>query len=230
METCRKLPLFIESKDITVVFTKLSDREWYETHRVFAPIFQDWELLMSLDLYVYSEYEFDLPRIYTALYTLFGPSNGYDDYKCSFAYDFRLSVEKQGQDYSYALSLADVKGNMPYFTYYRPPLPGKGPDAYQQPVEAEFSKEEMRSCTIAFINFLHLFHEAYEQFFNRNFFRVNPYAYLIYGFKEGAFFSEQYPYEREEDWDKFRDVVQSFRTNPAFDDPMSGDREVGVEG
>ena len=229
METCRKLPLYIESKDITVIFTKLSDREWYETHRAFAPIFEDWALLMSLEHYVYSEYEFDLPRIYAALYTLFGPSNAYDDYKCSFAYDFRLSVEKQGQAYPYALSLADVKGNMPYFTYYRAPLPGKKPNAYQRPVETEFSLEEMRSCTIAFINFLRLFLEAYTRYFNRNFFRVNPYAYLVYGFKEGAFFNNQYPYEHEEDWDKFQDAVASFRTDPAFDDPMSGDREFRAE-
>ncbi|MCO6493224.1 MAG: hypothetical protein J5I98_32690 [Phaeodactylibacter sp.] len=162
--------------------------------------------------------------MYTALYTLFGPSNAYDDYKCSFAYDFRLSVEKQGQAYPYALSLADIKGNMPYFTFYRPPLAGKEPDAYQQPVEAEFSREEMRSCIIAFISFLHLFLETYAQFFNRNFFRANPYAYLIYGFKEGAFFSEQCPHEREEDWDKFQDAVKGFRANPVFDDPMSRDR------
>ncbi|MCB9293413.1 MAG: hypothetical protein H6559_09860 [Lewinellaceae bacterium] len=77
---------------------------------------------------------------------------------------------------------------MPYFTFYRPPLAGKEPNAYQQPVEAEFSREEMRSCIIAFISFLHLFLEAYARFFNRNFFRYQPYAYLIYGFKEGAFF------------------------------------------
>ena len=229
METCRKLPLYIESKDITVIFTKLSDREWYETHRAFAPIFEDWELLMSLDYYVYSEYDFDLPRIYTSLYTLFGPSNAYDDYKCSFAYDFRLLVEKQGQAYPYALSLADIKGGMPYFTYYRAPLPGKEANAYQRPVEAEFSQEEMRSCTIAFINFLRLFQEAYTRYFHRNFFRVNPSAYLIYGFKEGAFFSKHYPYDSENDWEQFQYAVRSFRADSTYDDPMSSDREVRVE-
>jgi len=65
--------------------------------------------------------------------------------------------------------------------------------------------------------------------FYRNFFRINPSAYLIYGFKESAFFSEQYPYDDKNAQEKFQAAVKGFQANPAYDDLMSSDRMVQVE-
>ena len=107
------LPLFIKSKGITVTFKQVDDQEWREVRNKFAPISEDWQLFSALELHYYPKHQFDLPRIYMALFTFFGPQNSYDDYKCSFSYKFELAVAKQDRCHSYALAIADIKSGFP---------------------------------------------------------------------------------------------------------------------
>jgi len=215
------LTLFLKESNIKVTFHKLSDKEWFDRNRDYAPIFEDWDLQMYLSFHYYEKNDFDLSKIYTALYSRFGSHNNYDDYKCSFAYRFQLDIEKEGKKSTYLLALMDVKGNMPYFTYYRKPDPEKDASYYHSPLEEEFSKKEMKDCTLSLITFLRLYFLSLKSFFNDPFYRVVPAAYIIYGFMEGEFFQKQYPYESEEDSKNFQKEITRFKENQSLDTPMS---------
>lgn len=150
-----KIPIYLKSIDTTITFQKITTREWYHLHREFAPIFEDWtfHMLMSVGK-IKQEIDLDLPRVYTALFTLFGPHKNYDFYKSSFAYGFRLKIDREGHSYDYVLSLREIKGNMPYFTYYRRPGEGEDANTYQKPIDTEMSNEDLNLLVNPY-NFIH---------------------------------------------------------------------------
>ena len=213
--------LYLHKPDISVTFKKLTNRKWYEFSQKYAPIFEDWDFVMLLNHHHYPKTKFDLSKMYMALFSLFGAQNAYDEYKCSFAYRFELKLKRGKKKSTYGLALMDIKGNMPYFTYYRKPLEGENPDAYQKTIEAEFSAEEMRQCTLAFLVFLEDIYRAYKSFFNQPFYRINPAAYLIYGFEEGEFFNDFYPSDSEEDYENFKKKMDEYKQNKVLNTSMS---------
>ncbi len=234
-----KSPSFfnLEKSGLQVKIEKLSNQAFYNlVNSDFAAVHEDYGFLMYLDYNFYEKYDFTLPKIYTALYTLYGKHNGYDDYKCSFSYRFRLKVINGGNVYTYLLSLMDIKGNPPYFTFYRPlgkdELDKKG--YYQQPVETEFSKEAMKEFMAYFVGYLLGTFNSVKDSFKKPFFRTVPYCYVIYGFKEGKFFEDSYYLEDEADdkededdedddygYSAFIDAVNAYKSNPKMKGNMS---------
>ena len=219
----RPLILHLKKADFTVTFEKLSNRQWYEFYSHFSPIFEDWDFQMLLDLHHYKEKDFNLAKMYMALYSYFGGHNNYDDYKCSFSYRFKLTIEQKNKKFEYGLALMDMKGNMPYFTYYRQPLEGENPDAYQSPIDDQFSKEDMRLCTMTFISYLEGFFLGYKPYFNQPFYRINHAGYLIYGFEKGEFFNIFYPYSEEEDYENFKKEIEKYKKKKSLQTDMSKD-------
>ena len=113
---------FLELKESNsfVRVEKLSNEEFSQlASSNFTPIFEDYYFLFTLDEIFYTKYDFTLPKIYAALYSQYGLHNDYDDFKCSFSYRFRLQVVYEKNIYTYLLSMMDIKGNPPYFTFYR---------------------------------------------------------------------------------------------------------------
>jgi hypothetical protein len=148
--------LELDTSKRKVKIKKLTDNEFSNLARnKFAAIFEDYFFLMLLDR-LYSKYKFTLAKIYTALYGLYGLHNGYDDYKGSFAYCFRLTIQADERTFTYLLHLRDIKGNPPYFTFYRElgkaEADKKG--TYVQPIEADFSKEAMQEFMASFVGYL----------------------------------------------------------------------------
>ncbi|MDZ7877802.1 MAG: hypothetical protein U5L45_09040 [Saprospiraceae bacterium] len=190
----------LKESDLLVKIEKLSNQE-YDRSRdsKFAPVFEDYYFFMVLDRLIYEKYDFTLPKIYAALYTRFGKHNGYDDYKCSFSYRFRLTIVNKNNTYTYRLSLMDMKGNPPYFTFYRQlgenELDQK--NYYQNPIETEFSKEAMKEFMVHFVGYLLSTFESIKDTFKKPFFRTVPYAHIIYGFEEGEFFEDYYDQDDE---------------------------------
>jgi hypothetical protein len=92
---------------------------------------------------------FSHPQLYAVLSTLFGESTTlYDDYKCSFAYPFRLEIYRQDKIVEYLFRLTDYKGaaifnfrkvlsNLGEYTHHR------GINILRDPIEGDFSRDEM---------------------------------------------------------------------------------------
>jgi hypothetical protein len=230
--------LDLEKSKLLAKIEKISDQEYFSlTKNKFSPLSEDYYFLMLLDREIYEKYNFSLPKIYAALYTRYGLHNGYDDYKCSFSYRFRLTIVKAPDSiYTYLLHIMDMKGNPPYFTFYRQlgehELDRKG--TYVEHVDTEFSKDAQKEFMAQFVfNLLHIF-EGIQDTFNKQFFRTIPYDYSIYGFKDGAFFLDCYYHETDEDEDEdedndeddhghsaYLDAVTMYRKNPKMKGEMS---------
>lgn len=215
------ISLFIEKIDCSITFTKLSNKEWYEFRQQKNPIFEDWHFIMMLNLDLYPKRKLNLAKIYTALFTLFGGHNNYDDYKCTFSYRFKLTISRNGKNYDYGLDMYDMKGDMPYFTYYRPLKEGESKGVYLKAVDTELSEEDMRFSTLAFIAFLGNFIDGYQPFFNQPFYRVNKDGYVIYGFENSNFFVKSYDYSEENSWEEFEAAIEEHENNEALQGIMS---------
>ena len=225
--------LELEKSNSFVAVEKLSNEEFYRLgSSKFAPIFEDYYFLMVLDRVFYEKYDFSLPEIYTALYSQYGMHNGYDDYKCSFSYRFRLKVVYEKNIYIYLLSIMDMKGNPPYFTFYRQlgdhEMDKKG--TYQKPIETEFPKEVMQEFMLQFLINLYVKFESIKDTFKKPFFRTVPYINLIYGFKNGVFFQDLYfengkkkGKSKKDDADNltYTEAIAFYKNNPKMKGKMS---------
>jgi hypothetical protein len=226
--------LDLKKTGLMVKIEKISDQEYFSlTKNKFSPLFEDYFFLVRLNRAIYQKYKFNLPKIYAALYTLYGLHNSYDDYKCSFSYRFRLTIIKGPNSiYTYLLHIMDMKGNPPYFTFYRPlgehELNRKG--TYVEHVDSEFSKEAMQEFMAQFAwNLLDTFEEL-EDKFKKNFFRTVPYDYTIYGFKDGAFFEHCYYHDSNDD-DEEEDEEENEDNNEGDDktDTSDGNENKNIE-
>ena len=54
----------------------------------------DWDCLVCLKDSFYRKQNVGLAELFAALFTQFGQSDGYDNYKCSFSYSFQDSISK----------------------------------------------------------------------------------------------------------------------------------------
>ena len=225
--------LSLENSGLMVKIDKLTDQAYFSlTKNKFAPLFEDYSFFSVLNRHIYTKYDFTLPKIYTALYTRYGLHNDYDDYKCSFSYRFKLTVIKDKDSiFTYLLHIMDMKGNPPYFTFYRQlgahELDKKG--TYVQHVDTEFSKEDMREFMAYFVGNLLGTFQSIEKTFKKPFFRTVEYGYTIYGFEDGAFFESCYYREKKKKGQKendyghsdYSEAVEMYKNNPKMKGKMS---------
>jgi hypothetical protein len=187
--------LDLEKSGLIVKIEKIDDKTYFDLVKTqFSPVMEDYYFMMILDRF-YQKHKFNLPRIYATLYTLYGLHNGYDDYKCSFSYRFKLTLVKDKDSiFTYLLHIMDMKGNPPYFTFYRElgqhELDKKG--RYVEHIDAEFSKEAMQEFMAQFVGHLWGTFNGLKETFNTPFFRTVAYDYTIYGFEDGEFFEDCY--------------------------------------
>jgi len=148
--------------------------------------------------------DFNHPRLYAVLRTLFGESNAaYDDYKCSFGYQFILRITGKDRVSVYALNFTDIKGGVDFL--FRKILTTseelekyKDRNVLREPMEHDFSKDEMEYFMTWFMFYMVGFMESLEPRYNEVFARSQDYCWMIYGFRDNAFFLNQY-----EDYDEF---------------------------
>ena len=145
------------------------------------------------------------PHYYMALKGLFVESdNFYDDYKCSFGYLFLVKIEES----SYTLNFTDNKGCFSF--YFRKLLTtpsefeqyGDIPrDIIHKPFD-DFSKEDMKRFIQLFLGYLLSYIFAHEESYNEEFIRYQNYDFFIYGYRDEAFFVDEYG-NSEEEQDRF---------------------------
>jgi hypothetical protein len=196
----------VNIRDLACVVTPITAGTYYDLSQRSLPIFEDyWYYFILHHQLKHHAPDFDHPRLYAALKVLFGESTtAYDDYKCSFGYQFLLKITRRDRVSVYALNFTDIKGNISFI--FRKVLTTseelekyKDRNVLREPIEDDFSKDEMEFFMTWFMFYLVGFMESFEPNYNEAFARSQDYGWMIYGFRDNAFFLDQY-----DDYDEFR--------------------------
>lgn len=206
--------IYVDKIDATLTLRKLTWSKWRKIHDDYIPIFQDWDFVWFLTSDYYEKFNLNHAKMYMSLFGLFGPHNAYDDYKCSYQYKLLIDVKRGNKKFTHALMLMDIKGNMPYFDYYRPLQKGEEHGIYHPTNDEQLSQEDLRYCTIHILGYIKRFFDARQPSFNQPFFRINLAGYVIYGFQDGEFFETHYSYSEEGDSEKFEAEIEKYQAMP----------------
>jgi hypothetical protein len=195
----------VELGDAVCVVSPISARVYYQFVKNSIPIDDDPMCDFLLHNRLQREApDFDLPRIYASLRVLFGESTTmYDDYKCSFGYPFLLSISKEGREFGYVMLFTDLKGGI-NFKFNKLPdsrddLPGGCERRMLHEPMEDFPKNKIEYFMAWFVFYLAGYSESLGNRCVEEFARSQDYCFMLYGYRDGGFFSVQY-----EDYDEFR--------------------------
>lgn len=192
----------IDLKNAVCVVVPITAREYYNAVQRSLPILENYDHYLLLGCQLQRESpDFDLPRLYAALRTLFGESSvTYDVYKCSFGYQFLLKIIRKDKESEYALNFTDIKGGISFIFSRILALEElekhKDRDVLREQLENDFSKDEMEYFMTWFTFYLVGFMRSFD--YNEEFARSLDYRLMIYGYRNNRFFLDQY-----EDPDEF---------------------------
>ena len=200
-------PITIDLKNAVCVVTPITAKESADFFLQSLPICEDYFFYLALDLQLKCKApDFDPPRLYAALKTLFGESTtAYDDYKCSFGYPFLLEIIRKDKKSAYALNFMDIKGGIS-FKFRKILATPEELEKYKykdrhllhEPFEDDFSQDEMAYFMTWFVFYLKGFMQSFEGHYQEEFARSLDYCLMIYGYRDNRFFLDQY-----EDQDAF---------------------------
>lgn len=195
----------VDLKNAVCVVTPITAKEYCDFSPQSLPICEDYSYYLLLDFQLkYKSPDFDHPHLYAALKTLFGESTtAYDDYKCSFGYQFLLKIIRKDKKSAYALSFVDIKGGISFMFRKILATPEelekyKDKLLLHEPLEDDFSKDEMAHFMTWFVFYLKGFMQSFERHYHEEFARSLDYCFMIYGYRDNRFFLDQY-----EDQDEF---------------------------
>lgn len=205
----------IAMENALCVVTPMPAEEYCNLDEKSLPIFGNYRYYFLLEHQLdYLAPSFDHPRLYAALKTLFGDSTSlYDHYKCSFGYQFLLKIIWKDRESEYSINFTDIKGGIT-FIFRKILATSEELEKYKdrtilhEPLEDDFSKEEMEYFMSMFTFYLIGFMESFEEHYNKEFARSLDYCHMIYGFRGNKFFLEQYE-NQEEFWAAKRALVKS---------------------
>ncbi len=191
----------IEFNDIKIKLYPISETLYGDIISLTIPIHENYTHYLRLIKYleIYAP-DFDYPRHYAALKTLFGDSTLlYDYYKCSFEYIFLLKINKKQTKSLYLLNYTDIKGSF-CFLFHKILIsqeeliryPEKHRCNLFEPLEHEFSKSDMEFFMNYFLFYLVGYFETIEHLYKDEFIRYHNYCQMIYGYKDNHFFCNQY--------------------------------------
>ncbi len=140
----------------------------------------------------------NLSKMYVALYTLFGQSGGYyDSWKGSFSFPF-LILKVGDEEFGYIMNAFHYRSSIEFRLSKLIHVDDDRlrRDVLHNPFD-DFSKEEKKHFINYFIGFLTGYfrstHDQYDEFF----FQTAESNLIVYGYKDGDFFDNQYEDEEE---------------------------------
>jgi len=180
---------------------RLDSDNYVRLRRASIPIKPDYGFLLLLMADASrKDTSLNLAQIYTALRHLFGEtSEGYDNYKGSFAFPLFLHLKKGSQSYPYMLRIRDHKGSLE-FDFRRVIDPGDkqyARDAYHEPLAEEFGREEMNAFIVYFYGFLKGYFSVAGKEQTQFFYRSIEACWGVYGCRDSQFFERAYEDEEE---------------------------------
>ncbi len=172
------------------------------------PIKEDGMFLMQLMLSErHNPDRLTLPKAFLALEHLFGEtSHLFDDWKGSFSFPLLLAVKTAGQ-FFYLLRVYDHRGSLqfPLYRILENGVDGYDIHAYREPLEIEFSREEINEFICYFYGYLVGVAEIINELPKKSFLKRIDSNHILYGCQDGTFFEEQI--DSEED---YKAAIQTF--------------------
>jgi hypothetical protein len=131
-----------------------------------------------------------LPKLFTALESLFGPSStGFDSWKCSFLFTLLLSGRRGETPFNYILSIRDWRAGVE-FSYWRLQQDPVAAGARVAPVHDELSSSNLDYVTALLFGYLLGHAEKLGQLEPRTFVRQVRSQLLVCGARDGQLFEE----------------------------------------
>jgi hypothetical protein len=176
---------------------RLSEDEYRRLRQSSLPIKIKRFLLWKLWLSEQNDQErLSLPKALLSLEALFGKSSDFlDTWKCSFTFPLLLMLTRPSGQFLYLVRIQDVRGMLDVWLYrfLETGSEGHDIDVYQDPVENEFSCEEIDRficCIYAFLSGMGLTLRPQQPFLKR----IES-QNIIYGYDGNDFFEEEFDSE-----------------------------------
>jgi hypothetical protein len=190
----------IKIKDRTYKLIRLFDDQYYLLRKHSVSIEDNINDLMMYssigDECIYPS----LSKMYVVLKKRFGESGDcHDSWKGAFSFPFLLYFEKDGKHFNYLLNICNFRS---YIEFRLSKLLGAEDenlrkDIYHKPFE-ELSKGDISGLTGYLIGFCTGFFESYsEKYHDQFFFKTVESNLIIFGYKDGNFFDDNYHSEEE---------------------------------
>ena len=195
----RNISINIETKKNKYKLIRLNDEQFYLLHKNSIAIFEDYGHLISLFAdknIIYSS----LSKMYTALKILFGESSKcYDDWKGSFSFPFLIHFYNSEEEFEYLMDLRNIRSSIEFGITKLINVDDKFKrDILHNPFE-EFAREEINYFINYCIGFLTGFFKSIADRYNDDFFKIVESNLILFGYKDGCFFDDQYNDENEFD-------------------------------
>jgi hypothetical protein len=186
---------------------RLQDNEYCILREYSFPLREDGFVILDLRLADRrNDRRLLLSKVLVALEENFGPSSrNIDFYKQTFSFPFLLRFTKGEESWSYLLRLDDFRGSLE-FNFYRVVDSLKYAetrrDAYNEPIEGELGKEEMKYWISYLWGYLKTSSEVWCRYKIRcgelaPFFRHVDSNHILYGYLDGEFFEYQIQNEKK---------------------------------
>ena len=138
-----------------------------------------------------------LSELYAALKMLFGESSStYDEYKSSFSFPFYLDVVRDRSTFAYFLDIHNCRDSF-YFSFRRildqrdPVWPSDDRHVVRDPIEHEFTRDEMDWLISYLYSFLGCYLSERKQFWTEDFIKTVPAQLIVFGYRDGEFFEQE---------------------------------------
>ncbi len=138
------------------------------------------------------------PKMYVALKGLFGESgNYYDHWKGSFTFPF-LILKEGDEEFGYLVNICNCKSAMEYSVRKLIHADDEDfdRDLMYQPFD-DFPTEEKRRFIDYFVGYLTGYFGSLREGYNDFFFQIVRSNFILFGYKDGVFFEEEYEDEEE---------------------------------
>lgn len=184
-------PLLLPLPGKQAVLWRLAESHYARWHNASLPIFEDgyftYRVLREL---AEAGRAVDLPQIYAVLARRFGPTSSHkDDWKEGFKIPLLLGLDHLGQTILYSLTVAQCKDGLEVrFRRQHSGVEHLDRDVYQQPFDAELTREQLNQCAGFILEYCSLAYHAAPQSLVWDFHFVVPAAQIAFGCLKGQFY------------------------------------------
>jgi hypothetical protein len=197
----------IETDVMKYKLIRLNDEQFYLLRKNSVSLFENYGHLMSLSRatdIIYSSF----PKMYITLKDIFGESGKcYDDYKGSFSFPFLISFQKGEEKYEYVMNIYNVRSaiefNMAKLIHADDKTTERG--ILYHPFD-EFPESEITYFINYIVGYLTGYFRMLMKEYDEFFFHSVQSNLILYGYKDGNFFENQY-----EDEDEFDVAIQELK-------------------
>jgi len=194
----KNVSMDVDTENNIYKFIRLNDDQFYELHNNSIPIFDDYGHLMSLNRYENTIFP-NFSKIYVTLKKIFGESGKYyDDWKNSFSFPFLIYFKKDEEQFVYLMNIFNIRSSIEFSirkvihiddeTYKK--------DVLHDPFE-EFPREEINYFIEYLAGYLTGYFKSLEKQYDEPFFKTVESNLILFGYKDGSYFDDQYDNEEE---------------------------------